>query len=123
MINSAPKGASNLYGNPSEKPTENINYPYAKKFNKQTLMSHYTNHGYEVGATDIWDYEAMAVDFANDVNNVTHDSFVDDRGTTYKFSYETYEFAIITKNGMIVTYFVPDKGEVYWHNVKEKYNR
>lgn len=118
---SAPKGPSNLYGNPAGKPTEHINYPYAKEFNQQTLMKHYGDHGAEVDANSPLEYQELAIDFANDVNNVTHDSFVDMNGSTYKFSYETGEFAIIKSNGTVITYYIPDSGEVYWNNVKRKH--
>ncbi|MBR1508004.1 MAG: hypothetical protein IJ619_08395 [Eubacterium sp.] len=68
-------------------------------------------------------YEEMAILFANDVNNITHDSFVDKNGSTYKFSYETYEFVIVSKNGVIITYFIPENGEVYWENVRRKHGK
>jgi hypothetical protein len=123
MDSSAPKGESNLYGNPLGRPTENINFPYATEFNKNTLMKHFTDHKDDVGASDIYDYEEMAILFANDVNNITHDSFVDENGSTYKFSYETYEFASILKSGVIITYYIPENGEVYWENVRRKHGK
>ena len=54
-------------------------------------------------------------------SNATHDSFVDQFGSTYKFSYETGEFAIIKSDGTVITYFIPERGEVYWENVKRKH--
>ena len=84
-------------------------------------MRHYNDHGDEVGATSAQDYQELAIDFANDVNNVTHDSFVDQNGSTYKFSYETGEFAIIKSDGTVITYYIPDRGEVYWEDVKFKH--
>ena len=74
-------------------------------------MKHYNDHGDEVGATSAQEYQELAIDFANDVNNVTHDSFVDQNGSTYKFSYETGEFAIIKSDGTVITYYIPDSGE------------
>jgi len=76
-------------------------------------MKHYNDHGMGIGAYSVSDYEAMAIDFANDVNNITHDSFVDENGSTYKYSYETNEFVIVKSNGTIITYFIPDNGEAY----------
>ena len=119
---SATKGPSNLYGNPAGIPTEHINYPYAVTFNQRTLMKHYNDHGDEVGATSAQEYQELAIDFANDVNNVTHDSFVDQNGSTYKFSYETGEFAIIKSDGTVITYYMPDRGEAYWEDVKRKHS-
>lgn len=118
----APKGPSNLYGNTSGEPTEHINFPYAKTFNQRTLMRHFYDHAEEVGAESALEYQELAIDFANDVNNVTHDSFVDRYGSTYKFSYETGEFAIIKSDGTVITYFIPDRGEAYWEDVKYKHS-
>lgn len=56
------------------------------------------------------------------MNNVTHDSFVDQNGSTYKFSYETGEFAIIKSDGTVITYYIPDRGEAYWEDVKRKHS-
>ncbi len=66
-------------------------------------------------------YQEMAIEFANDVNNVTHDSFVDKHGSTYKFSYETNEFVILKSDGTVITYFIPEKGEGYWNEQKRKH--
>ena len=66
-------------------------------------------------------YEQMAIDFANDVNNVTHDSFVDQNGSTYKFSYEIGEFVIVKSNGTVITYYIPERGEAYWNEQKYKH--
>lgn len=121
MERESSKGPSNLYGNPDSIATDVINYPYAKKFNQSSLMKHYFDHGDDVGAESPDDYEEMAVDFANDVNNVTHDSFVDERGSTYKFSYETGEFVIVKSDGTVITYFIPDRGEAYWNEQKRKH--
>lgn len=67
------------------------------------------------------EYEGLAIDFANDVNNVMHDSFVDERGTTYKYSYETGEFVIVRSNGTVVTYYIPDDGDSYWEDVRKQH--
>ena len=84
-------------------------------------MKHYNDHGGEVGAESASDYEQMAMDFANDVNTITNDSFVDQNGSTYKYSYITGEFVIVKPNGIIITYFIPDRGEVYWNEQKRKH--
>ena len=117
------KGSSNLYGNNAGVPTEHINYPYAQCFNPATLSDHYYRHGRDVGAESMLEYEGMAIDFANDVNNVTHDSFVDEHGTTYKYSYETGEFVIVEENGTVITYFIPAGGDSYWEEVLKRHGR
>lgn len=118
---SATKGPSYLYGNINGEPTEYINYPYAKSFNQSTLAKHFADHGDGVGANSMREYESLAIDFSNDVDNVFHDSFVDDRGSTHKFNFLTGEFAVIQSSGIIVTYFIPDNPEVYWENDKRRH--
>ena len=50
-------------------------------------------------------YKARAVAFANKVDEVNHVSFVNVHGKTFKYSYSTKEFAIISKYGTVKTYF------------------
>lgn len=119
----ATKGKSNLYGNPAGMPTENIGFAYAKCFNHSTLIKHYNEHGADVGASSAREYEQLAIDFANDVDNVLHDSFIDDNGSTHKYSYETHEFVIVREDGTIVTYFIPDSGDSYWENDRRRHEK
>ena len=42
-------------------------------------------------------------------------------GSTYKFSYETGEFVIVKSNGTVITYYIPERGEVYWNEQKYKH--
>ena len=116
----ATKGYSYLYGNSEGKPSDRINFAYAHRFNPKTLMKHYYRHGEEVGASSAADYEGMAITFANDVDNVQHDSYVDEHGSTHKFSYETGEFIIVSNDGTIITYFIPTSGNAYWENERRR---
>ena len=117
---SATKGYSYLYGNTAGRASDDINYAFAVRFNPRTLMKHFNEHGEEVGAQSASDYEAMALMFANDVDNVLHDSFVDLCGSTHKFSYQTGEFVIVRKDGTVVTYFIPGSGERYWESDRRR---
>ena len=119
---SATKGYSNLYGNTAGSPTGDINFAFADRFNSRTLMKHFNEHGNEMGAESASDYEAMALMFANDVDNILHDSFVDAAGSTHKFSYETGEFVIVREDGTVITYFIPESGVRYWENDRRRNN-
>jgi len=59
-------------------------------------------------------YEAHAVSFANTVDRKNCESFVAANGSTYKFNRKTEEFAIITKKGIVITYFKPKDGREYY---------
>ena len=119
----ATKGASNRYGNSrgSKKgaPTQHTGFAWAKDFNKKTLDKHYSDHGKEVGAPSKESYAAKAVKFANTVDRKNCVSFVDKKGSTYKYNKVTEEFAIISKDGYVITYFKPKGGYDYYLKQKE----
>lgn len=112
------KGASRRYhgtrGSRYQNPTTRINFPYAKGFNKSTLNYHFNHHGKQMGCKTKWDYASKAVKFANKVDSRHCESFVDNKGTTYKYNKVTNEFAMITKKGIVITYFKPKEGKKYF---------
>lgn len=115
------KGPSNLYGNPSHKPTEKINFEYAKEFNEGTLEKHAHDHGKDLGLSesDSDAYKQMAIEFANDVDTENYDSFVDERGSTHKYDPLTKRFIIVSSDGYIVTFYIAGTKN-YWQNNKTK---
>lgn len=120
----ATKSASHRYlntrGSKRNKPNEKIGFPWAKAFNKHTLKIHFTKHKKDFNISDIKHYLAKSIVFANTADYKNNVSFVDKNGTTYKYSLKTNEFAIITKEGIIITYFKPKDGYKYYLNEKEK---
>lgn len=125
----ATKGASNRYGagrgSRQHKPTEHTGFGWAKEFNKNTLQDHFNRHGSQMGCHNKDAYEAHAVKFANTVDRKNCVSFIDKNNSTYKYNKKTNEFAIITKDGFVVTYYSPKGGYDYykaqerkWKNVK-----
>lgn len=114
----ATKGASNRYGNTKNgrtgRVTPHIGYPWAKAFNKSTLTDHFRRHGDEVGCNTEESYAAHAVKFANTINRDRYVSHVAANGTTYKFDLVTGRFAMITKHGIVITYFKPKEGYKYY---------
>ncbi len=114
----ATKGASNRYGNTrgghNGKPTQHIGYAWAKDFNKNTLLDHFSRHGLQVNAPTKESYAAKAVKFANTIDRKNCESFVDIKGSTYKYNRVTNEFAIITKSGIVITYFKPTDERNYY---------
>lgn len=114
----ATKGASNHYGNSRNgrrgKATTHTNYAWAKDFNKRTLQDHFNRHGSQMGCNTKESYAANAVKFANTVDRKNCVSFVDKKGSTYKYNKTTNTLAIITKDGYVVTYFKPAAGYDYY---------
>lgn len=123
----ATKGASNRYGNTKGsnhqgRPTENINYAWAKGFNKNGLTKHFNDHGKEFGCSTKEEYEAKALKFANTVDKTNCKSVVDKNGTTYKYNPKNNVLALITKDGYIISYrhygekvwYINKKGEKQW---------
>ena len=119
----ATKGASNRYGNAkggrNGHPTPHTGYQWAKGFNRNTLQDHFNRHGSQVGTPTKESYAAHAVKFAHTVNRQDCVSFIDGKGSTYKYNKKTNEFAVITKKGIVVTYFKPTDGYLYYLNEKK----
>ena len=46
--------------------------------------------------------------------------FVDKKGSTFKYNIKTNEFAIISKNGIVITYFCPQDEYKYYLNQKKR---
>ncbi len=124
----ATKGASNRYGNSRGSSlghaTKHTGFAWAKGFNKTTLDDHYQRHGSQVKSDSKESYIAHSVRFANTIDRKNCVSFVDKRGTTYKFNKRTDEFAIITKKGIVVTYYKTDRGYSYYlDQINKKLNK
>ncbi len=123
----ATKGASNRYGNSRGGSlghiTEHTGFAWAKGFNRTTVAEHQKRHGSQVEADSVESYIAHSVKFANTVDRKDCVSFIDERGSTYKYNKKTNEFAIITKKGIIVTYYKPEKGYKYYLKEKKKRGR
>lgn len=113
------KGPSNLYRSKTGK----TGYEYAKDFIRDKLATHADQHHTAMGLEkgDLGGYLDQALYFANDIRTTT-DSFVDAQGSTYKYDYVTNEFAIISKDGYVVTYFKPSQGVLYWTRQLEKHD-
>lgn len=112
------KGVSNQYGNAKGArrghPTRHTGFAWARGFNRNTLASHFAKHGKEMGLKNKYSYAAHAISFANRVNRKDCISFIDKRGSTYKYNVKTNELAIITKKGIVVSYFKPKEGKAYY---------
>ncbi len=114
----ATKGASNWYGNArggrQGYPTQHTGFAWAKAFNRSTLDDHFQRHGEQMGCPTKESYNANAVKFANTVDRKNNVSFVARNGTTCKYNKGDGTFAIITKRGVVITYFKPKDGYDYY---------
>ncbi len=124
----ATKGASNRYGNSNGSkgaglPTGSIKYQWAKDFSRNTLNGHFNNHGKSMGFDSKESYKQHAIKFANTVDRKNCESFFDENWSTYKYNKKTNEFAIITKDGYVVTYYKPTGGYKYYKGQKFKYSK
>ncbi len=116
------KGPSNHFGNArggsKGHATAHTGFAWAKGFNKSTLSDHFDRHGNQMNVSSKEAYAAHAVSFANTIDRKNNKSFVDMNGSTYKYSMLTNEFAVITKNGIVVTYYKPATGYKYYKEQK-----
>lgn len=121
----ATKGASYRYGNTrgsngNGQASKHIGYAWAKEFNKSTLDYHFVKHGKTMGFESKNSYVSHAIKFANTVDRANNVSFLDNKNSTYKYNKKTNEFAIVTKNGYVVTYFKPKDGYQYYLKQKKE---
>ncbi|MCH4072362.1 hypothetical protein [Pseudoramibacter sp.] len=118
------KAASNRYGNNRNgrtgKKTSKINFPWAKDFNTRTADDHFQRHGSQMGTNTKESYIAHAVKFANHVDRKNNVSFVDKKGTTYKYNKPSNTLVIVTKDGIVITYFKPENGYRYYLNERNQ---
>ena len=121
----ATKGASNHYGNSrggkQSKQAKNISYAWAKAFNKAKKEEHTKKHASNVKVQNNQTYAAKAIRFANTVDKKNVQSFIYAKSqATCKYNVVTNEFAIITKDGYVVTYFKPGDGYQYYKEQERK---
>lgn len=83
--------------------------PYTFK-NRHKRAGHYGDHGTDFGATSESDYEQKADAFLRCALTVDHHERVRANGDTVRFNIVTDEFAILSNDGFIRTYYKPDPG-------------
>lgn len=116
------KGNSNLYGRGKRgEPNEHISYKYSKMFIQKGYKGHFEKHGQNEMGLSSDQYRSRAISFANKVDRQNHQSFVNDLGLTVKFSNITNEFAMITQEGNVATYFKTSLKE--YERVKRYYGK
>ena len=122
------KGPSNKYGNTRGAHhngviTRFIGYAWAKYFNKNKLKIHFDEHGKSMNFINEYDYAQHAMKFANTVDRKNNVSFIDRKGSTFKYSTKTNEFTIVKKDGTIITYFKPKTGYNYYLKQRRMYKK
>ena len=76
--------------------------------NSNSLYDHFNKHGAEFGYTNESEYLKGAQDFIGTKGNEGVLSKIRANGDTVIYNPNTNEFAVVTKDGTIVTYFKPD---------------
>lgn len=101
--------ASQQSGAESSTDAQYIEYRFR---NNKLLQQHYEKHGIEMGFADAESYEQAACDAANNPDAL-HKLEAEDGDDVY-YVEATYEFVIISKDGYIRTYFLPNGGKSYF---------
>jgi hypothetical protein len=79
---------------------------------KKLLNDHYEKHGRDMGFKSAADYEAAARDVVN-APEALHKTEKEDGDDVYYLE-ATNEFVVVSKDGYIRTYFLPDSGKKYY---------
>ena len=124
----ATKGASNRYPtgkrSSSGKTISHINFEWARDFNKNSLDNHFCDHGKNMGFENKESYRQHAIKFSNNIDKKNCVSFIHAKtGATYKYCKISNEFAIITKEGIVITYFKPKEGYSYYKKQVSIYSK
>ncbi|MBD2515560.1 hypothetical protein H6G93_11150 [Nostoc sp. FACHB-973] len=93
----------------------------------QLLNTHFAKHGAQFGAKTAQDYEQLAINFMKQQKSSIQE-YTRKNGDVVRFNKDTDEFGIMTKDGVLRTYFKPDPSEHkldtnldYYLNDKKKY--
>lgn len=93
---------------------------------EERLQKHFSDHGKSVGATDAADYVARAKAFFDSPRGKSGDAHVKKNGDACRYDYDTHELMIVTKSGIIKSYWnlldgkSPSGADSYWQNQKKE---
>lgn len=93
----------------SEPETETTRYYFRSK---KLLNQHYEKHGIDMGFSDAKSYEKAASDVINNPKALSKIQKED--GDFVYYVEETNEFAVLSSDGYIRTYFLPGSGKKYY---------
>lgn len=97
---------------PSEIDSCVVQYTELKFRNSKLLNQHYEKHGIEMGFSSAEEYEKAAVAVLNNPN-VLHKTEKEDGDDVY-YVEATNEFVVVSADGYLRTYFLPDAGKSYF---------
>lgn len=97
---------------PSESDSCVVQYTELKFRNSKLLNQHYEKHGIEMGFSSAEEYEKAAVAVLNNPN-VLHKTEKEDGDDVY-YVEATNEFVVVSTDGYLRTYFLPDAGKSYF---------
>ena len=108
---SAPQSTQPVESTPESTPT--IEQTAYKFRNKNLLDQHYEKHGREMGFASAEEYEKAASAVVNNPNAL-HKIEKEDGDDVY-YVESTNEFVVVSTDGYIRTYFLPDRGIDYFN--------
>lgn len=94
---------------PTDKPVSGKTYKFR---NSNLLNQHYDKHGKDMGFANAKEYEKAASDVINNPAAL-HKTEKEDGDFCY-YIVKTNEFVVLSKDGYIRTYFLPDAGKAYY---------
>lgn len=103
------KTSSFSQNNSSQKSTNTEKYRFR---NNSLLSQHYQKHGKDMGFSSASQYEKAAADVITNLNAL-HKTEAEDGDTVY-YVESTNEFVVLSTDGYIRTYFLPDAGKAYY---------
>lgn len=95
----------------------------AVDFAPKTFVDHYDRHSADFGSISKKQYSEMARDLLNSQVGGPLDGFSTNIGYVFRYDRDTNSFAVAKPDGVISTFYKPDKGLAYWEREKNKYGQ
>ncbi|CDI40588.1 Phage head morphogenesis protein, SPP1 gp7 family [Tepidanaerobacter acetatoxydans Re1] len=90
-------------------------------FAPKKFKDHYQRHSSDFGNITEKEYSVMAKDLLNSKITGDIDGFTTKQGYIFRYDKSNNSFAVARPDGVIATFFKPDKGLEYWEGEKKKY--
>ena len=97
---------------PADEGVSSVPYVEYTFRSEKYLNQHFDKHGRDMGFANPQEYEMAASDVANNPDAL-HKTEAEDGDDVY-YVEETNEFVVISTDGFIRTYFLPDAGKKYF---------
>lgn len=92
-------------------------------FAPKTFKDHYERHSSDFGNITEKEYSNLAKDLLNSEVSRNIDGFTTKQGHVFRYDTDSNSFGVAKPDGVISTFYKPDKGLEYWKGEKKRYGK